>query len=75
MHPTYDNGDDKANKEGKSTGYCSDCGMMIIEGETECVRCGGTGLTQVAPMPKSGMWSNGITPSTAGNQRKIVNRI
>jgi len=30
-------------------GYCSDCGLMRMENEKKCARCGGTGITNVAP--------------------------
>jgi RNA polymerase subunit RPABC4/transcription elongation factor Spt4 len=36
----------------KMTGYCKHCGLMQGEGDKQCPKCEGVGLTQHAPAEK-----------------------
>ena len=39
----------KADKEGKSNGYCADCGCMLMYSDACCPKCGSIEVTDNAP--------------------------
>jgi len=61
------------NISGKLKGYCTECGMMIIESEEACPVCEGTKTTQLAPGCPDRPYTNGRTPYTSGTSHRIHN--